>query len=86
METNHPEGVNPMEDTRRGRVEDVVQLHDAVERGTSQLIGGLLVLGLALLGMAIGYSSSLIQWVTTTVLGLVCLLLTISGLWTLVRR
>jgi hypothetical protein len=72
---------------RQEKVEaTAAQMTDANERGTSQLIGGLMVYGLALGGLGIGYSSAMIQWVSTGVLAVIGSVLTVSGLWALIKR
>lgn len=62
------------------------QVTDASERGTSQLIGGLLVFALAPIGLAIGYASTAIQWATTCLLAATGSVLTVSGIWNLIKR
>ena len=72
---------------RQEKVEAAVaQMPDAGERGISQLIGGLMVFGLALGGLAIGYASTAIQYATTGILVAAGFVLAVSGLWTLIRR
>jgi hypothetical protein len=72
---------------RQEKAEDAVaQMPGAVERCISQLIGGLMVFGLALGGLAIGYASTAIRYATTSVLVAVGFVLAVSGLWTLIRR
>ncbi|APV44355.1 hypothetical protein Dform_01019 [Dehalogenimonas formicexedens] len=62
------------------------QYPESIEKGISQLIGGLLVFGLALGGLAIGYSTTITQWAATSVLVVTGFLLTVSALWSLIRK
>ncbi|PPD58839.1 hypothetical protein [Dehalogenimonas etheniformans] len=71
---------------RQRRVKVATVYPESIEIATSQLIGSLLVFGLALGGLAIGYSSVAIQWAVTSVLALIGLFLTVAGLWTLIRK
>jgi len=64
----------------------VAARQDADEKGISLLIGGLMVFGLALGGLAIGYVSSTVEIVSTSVLTIFGSVLTGSGIWSFIRR
>jgi len=59
---------------------------DAVDRGISQFIGGLLLFGLAWGGLAIGYASVAMQWLGTSVLVVPGSFLAGSGIWNLISN
>jgi hypothetical protein len=63
----------------------VPQKVEADERAVSLFIGGLLLFGLALGGLAIGYATPFIQSVTTAVLISIGSLLIGGGIWSIIR-
>ena len=64
----------------------IAQIPNTNDTGISYLIGGLLVFGLAAGGLVIGYASTAIQWAITGALATTGLMLTVSGIWTLIKR
>ena len=63
-----------------------VAVVDAVEQGASLLIGGAMVLALAVGGLAIGYVSPFTQWMITGFLGVIGLVFTFSGIGKMIIR
>ncbi|MEN8614485.1 hypothetical protein ABFB09_04270 [Dehalogenimonas sp. THU2] len=66
--------------------EAVASAPETDENGLSLLIGGLVVFGLALGGLVIGYVSPTIEWASTAVLVSTGTVLTGSGIWNLVKE
>jgi predicted lipid-binding transport protein (Tim44 family) len=64
----------------------VAPMPDAVDRGVSQLIGGLMLFGLAWGGLALGYASAAMQALGTAMMGVTGFALTGSGVWNLVTK